>query len=218
VGEAARELAQSGKYNVRLAAIGILATDYPHLLLPHAAAWSSRRNPLSVRLRVIEGYAALRPPDLAAFLERLVLADERVVVKVTALHLLREHAPDHLADVLVKMWPTERTTVIRRIAMEMLFQVDRERAMRFILSHGLTSTRAGVRVDACAILAAEPSVEITSVLLERLRKDHSQWVRIQALRSLASPGRGVAREELFQATESEIEEHVLAVRRELLGV
>lgn len=218
VGAAAQQLAESGRYNARLAAIAILAADYPHLLLPYAEVWSSRRNPLSIRIRVIEGYAAQRPPDLATFLERLVLANERVVVKMTALRLLAEHAPDALPDVLVKMWPGERTTVIRRIAMEMLFQVDRDRATQFILSHGLRSSRAGVRVAACAILAAEPSPAITSVLLERLRGDHSRWVRIQALRSLAAPGRGVPREELLRATESETEQEVLAVRREMLGI
>ncbi|HET8775790.1 MAG TPA: HEAT repeat domain-containing protein [Thermoanaerobaculia bacterium] len=219
VGEAALQLAESGNFNVRQIAIDILAADFPEVFLAHAAAWSSKseKNPLSIRLRVIEAYAALHPPELGRFLERFLGGDERVAVKITALHLLAAHAQERLVDAITTMWPSERTTVIPRLGMELLFQADRRRAIQFILAHGIPSPRAGLRVGACAVLAAADAPEVTEALLDRLRKDHMRWVRIQALRSLASPGHSVSRAELLTATESETEEEVLAVRRELLG-
>jgi hypothetical protein len=77
---------------------------------------------------------------------------------------------------------------------------------------------ADPRVAVSAVLATDTSSEVTDTLLGMLQNDNSKWVRLQALRSLCSPGRRVAKDKVVRATEAESDADVLALRWELLAV
>ena len=107
--------------------------------------------------------------------------------------------------------------MVKRHALELLLQVDREAAIELMLGEGIWENRVGTRMAVCTTLASVNREEATAALLERLRQDPSVWVRLQALRSLASPGRRLDRQRVSEAMQGEKDPDVLALRAQLLG-
>jgi len=138
------------------------------------------------------------------------------MIKITALKLMFRHYRAQYFEAVRRMWNQEPTVSVRRHALELLLQLDATAAADFAREHALNS-RLGLRSYACAILAGDRRDVATDALLDRLREDAAPDVRMQALRSLAVPGRGVPRETILGAMGNEREPSVLHARDALLG-
>ena len=219
IGSSLVELVSTASLPVRVAALEVIIADYRDLLEKHAPDWWKRKqsNPLSIRLLAIESFIANRPPDGPAHLRDLLLHQERTVMKVTALNLLRTHYRDAYFETIDGIWSENAATPARARALEYAMQIDAAKAMELALCHGVNGNRPGLRVTSCALLAGDARPIATDALLLRLRSDSSKWVRAQALRSLVSPGRKVQRDQIFSALGGERDETVLTLRRQLLG-
>ena len=198
-------------------AFRLLAADYPETAAKYAARWLGPGRPYDFRLEVARTYAARRPKDGLPLLEGLLVASQRVNVKIEVLGLVRAFYPDRLAGVVDSLWAEEPVPRVKRHAVELLLQVDRAAALALALGPGLEDRRTGTRVAMCAVLAAEPSPSVTQALLERLGKDPSRWVRLQALRGLLAPGRALDPEAVIQVMREEADPEILETKRSWLG-
>lgn len=200
-----------------IAALGILIEDYPEVIREHGQQWMTARYPYWVRIRTAQAYARLAAPDGLQEISQLLAARERVATKIDCLRLIADLYPDHIAEVVAQHLSREKTTRVKKFALELLQSIDRPRAVELMLNSGLRDIRVGTRVAVCSILSAAPSGDVTEALLWVLQYDDSKWVRLQALRSLCAPGRVVTREQIVHASASETDRNVLGIRRELLG-
>jgi hypothetical protein len=199
-------------------ALAVLAEDYPDLLARSAPDWLRQRRTMAFKVQLAQAYVRQRPPDGLDVLRSLFTPRQRPAHKRTLLDLAMQVYPESLPDFVRGIWPREPTTIVKRQALELLFQVDRELAIELMLAGTIRENRIGTRVAVCAILAAVHREEATVALLERLCNDPSRWVRLQCLRSLAAPGRALDRTRVVEATRREKDPDVLALRRQLLGV
>lgn len=200
-----------------LPALSLLVAEHPAELLARAPRWIGPGRHYAFRLAVARFYAERAPraalPHLLAMLGR----NQRVRVKLEVLGILRDHLPGDFAEVVAELWPEEPAPRVKRRALELLLQLDRDRAVALMLSEGVRAKRNGTRVAVCELLASVPEEAVTEALLERLRSDRSKWVRLHALRSLLTPGRGVAPERVVAASAGETDPEILAQRRSLTG-
>ena len=199
-------------------AFEVIASDYPHLVMQSAAQWARQRRSEQFKVQLAKAYVEQRPSDGAAFLRSLFTRRTRAAHKRGLLDLFRRHYPESFAEFVRDTWTGEPAALIKRHALELLLQVDRSLAVDLMLNHGVESNQHGTRVAVCSMLGAVAEEEVTAALLERLRLDPSKWVRLQALRSLAAPGRAVDRRQIQEAAQGERAEEVLALRHQLLGL
>lgn len=134
---------------------------------------------------------------------------ERVVVKRTALDLIRECFPEQVLATVHTLWNGNVVPNLAQYSLEVLAHVDPDSGLSVALHRGIAAKRIGVRVSSCAALSEMHSAPATNALLELLQNDDSMWVRIQALRSLCAPGRNVAREDILNASKEERSSRVL---------
>ena len=199
-------------------ALAVLAEDYPDLLARFAPEWLRQRRTRAFKVPLAEAYVRQRPADGMEILRSLFTPLQRPTHKRTLLALAMQVYPESFPDFVRGIWPREPTTIVKKQALELLLQVDREMAVELMLTEAIRENRIGTRVAACAILAAIHREESTAALLERLRNDPSRWVRLQCLRSLAAPGRALDRRQVVEATRGEKDPDVLTLRQQLLGV
>ena len=201
------------------AAFDVLSASFPDAVGPEEQKWIDRgqKQPAFLRVRRARDLVERRGKEAIPSIEELLDPKEHVSVKRAALDLIFETDPAHLPDVVARTWPREPTVLIKRHALDLVYRVDRERAVRLMLEHGLFDTRAGMRIVACKFLGTESSRQATQRLLERLQTDDSPWVRRQALRSLVSPGRAIEAKAIMHATQKEQDPIVLELRSQLLG-
>lgn len=199
-------------------ALTVLAEEYPDLLARFAPAWLRQRRMMAFKVQLAHNYVRQRPADGLDVLRSLFTPRQRPAHKRTLLDLAAQLYPESFPDFVRGLWPREPTTIVKRQALEMLLQVDRELAIDLMLTEAIRENRIGIRVAVCAILAAIHREEATAALLERLRSDPSRWVRLQCLRSLAAPGRALDRAQVVEATRGEKDPDVLTLRQQLLGV
>ncbi len=198
-------------------ALVVLAEDDPDLVAQSAARWIRLRRNHSFRLRLASAYGRQAPVDGVAFLRGLFTRQERAAHKRSLLDLFVERYPESFPDLVRDLWPREPAALVKRHALELLLRVDREAAVELMLKDGVRANRLGTRMAVCNILASIHREEATAALLERLRNDSSRWVRLQALRSLASPGRHLDRDQVTAALQGEKDPDVLALRAQILG-
>jgi len=201
-----------------LDALEVLSRDYPDAVRRHGPRWIGNlgRRTHQFKLHVAQAYAAQKPADGPEALRSLFLRS-RAVTKRGLLDLWFRFYPDALADFLREVWDREPVTLVKRHALELLLQVDREAAVELMLTQGIRDRRIGTRVAVCTILSAVRDERATEALLDRLRQDPSRYVRLQCLRSLAAPGRQVDRARLAEALAGEADPDVLTLRSQLLG-
>ena len=142
---------------------------------------------------------------------------ERVSTRREILKLIFDYYRDLYPSVVYQIWNNKHPPMIKKYSLELLWKIDRNSAIALILEKGLNDSRIGARIAACSILGVEKSEKITEILLELLRTDYSKWVRLQALRSLCSPGRNVAKADINKALETETDKDVTSLRKELIG-
>lgn len=210
------ELAGSKSLSCQSAAIEVLSQNHPEVLRANHERWTAKGVPLSVRARVVEAYVEDKPDNGSDFLIDILISPQRTMIKITALKLMFRHYRAQYFEAVRRMWNQEPTVSVRRHALELLLQLDATAAADFAREHALNS-RLGLRSYACAILAGDRRDVTTDALLDRLREDAAPDVRMQALRSLAVPGRGVPRETILGAMGNEREPSVLHARDTLLG-
>jgi hypothetical protein len=198
-------------------ALAVLAEDYPDLLARFAPEWLRQRRTRAFKVPLAQAYVRQRPADGMEILRSLFTPLQRPAHKRTLLALARQVYPESFPDFVRGLWPREPTTIVKKQALELLLQVDREMAVDLMLTGAIRENRIGTRVAVCAILAAIHREESTAALLERLRNDPSRWVRLQCLRSLAAPGRALDRRLVVEATRGEKDPDVLTLRQQLLG-
>jgi hypothetical protein len=199
-------------------ALTVLAEDYPEILSRFAPAWIRQRRTRSFKVALAQTYLRQRPAEGLDILRSLFTPLQRPSHKRALLSLAVQVYPESFPDFVRDIWPREPTTIVKKQALELLLQVDRELAIELLLTGAIRENRIGTRVAACAILAAVHREESTAALLERLRNDPSRWVRLQCLRSLAAPGRALDRRQVVEATQGEKDPDVLTLRQQLLGV
>jgi HEAT repeat protein len=199
-------------------ALAVLTADYPDLVTRFAPAWLRQHRQVGFKVPLARAYLQHRPPDGLDILRRLFTASQRPVHKRILLDIAAQVYPESFPDFVLDIWPREPTTIIKRHALELLLQIDRELAIELMLTRAVRENRIGIRVAVCAILAAVHRGEATAALLERLQSDPARWVRLQCLRSLAAPGRGLDRGQVAEATQDEKDPDVLALRSQLLGL
>lgn len=203
---------------LELQAVDILSDDYPDLLSAHAPAWMRQHRSHRFKIHLAQTYVRQRPPDGEALLRSLLLARwQRVAHKLNLLDIFTQEYRESFRDLVRELWPREPANMVKRHALELLLQVDREAAIELMLGEGIWENRVGTRMAVCTTLASVNRDEATAALLERLRQDPSVWVRLQALRSLASPGRLLDRQRVSEAMQGEKDPDVLALRAQLLG-
>jgi HEAT repeat protein len=198
-------------------ALAVLAEDDPDLVARSAAQWIRLRRSPSFRLRLASAYGSQAPADGVAFLRGLFTRQERAAHKRSLLNLFVDRYPESFPDLVRDLWPREPAALVKRHALELLLRVDREAAIELMLTDGVRANRLGTRMAVCNILASIYREEATAALLERLRNDPSRWVRLQALRSLASPGRHLDRQQVTAALQGEKDPDVLALHTQILG-
>ncbi|HEX3126599.1 MAG TPA: HEAT repeat domain-containing protein [Thermoanaerobaculia bacterium] len=199
-------------------ALAVLAEDYLEVLSRFAPGWLRQRRTRAFKVMLAQAYVRQRPEDGIEILRSLFTPLQRPAHKHTLLDLVVQVYPESFPDFVRGIWPREPTTIIKKQALELLLQVDREMAIELMLTSAIRENRIGTRVAVCAILAAVHREEATAALLERLRNDPSRWVRLQCLRSLAAPGRALDRAQVVEATRGEKDPDVLTLRQQLLGV
>lgn len=199
-------------------ALAVLAEDYPDVLARFAPDWFRQRRTRAFKVMLAQAYVRQHPADGMEILRSLFTPLQRPAHKRTLLDLTVQFYPESFPELVRGIWPREPTTIIKKQALELLLQVDREQAIELMLTEAIRENRIGTRVSVCAILAAIHREEATAALLERLRNDPSRWVRLQCLRSLAAPGRALDRRQVVEATRGEKDPDVLALRGQLLGV
>jgi hypothetical protein len=182
-----------------------------------AARWSRLPHNHLFRLRLASAYVRHAPADGMEFLRDLFNRRQRAVYKRNLLHLFADRYPESFPALVQDLWPREPTTLVKRHALELLLRLDRELAIEIMLTEGIRANRIGIRIAVCTILAAIRREEATAALLERLRNDPSRWVRLQALRSLAAPGRHLDAQQVTAALQGEKDPDVLALRSQILG-
>lgn len=201
-----------------LDALEVLAGDYPSTLLQHVPRWVGNlgRRHHQFKLKIIQAYVEHKPADGLDLLKAL-FARSRANTKRRLLDLFVRFYPESLADFLREAWDKEPVTLVKRHALELLLQVDRDSAIDLMLTKGVREKRIGTRVAVCTILATVRGDEATEALLERLRSDPSRFVRLQSLRSLFSPGREVDWRRVAGAMQGETDPGVLALKSQLAG-
>ncbi len=203
---------------VALEALAVLAEDYLDEVVRLAPEWLKQRRTQAFKVPLARAYVSGRPDDGMEVLRALFTPRQRPAHKWVLLNLAIQHYPESFADFIREIWPREPTTIVKRQALELLLQVDRDLAVELILTQAIRENRIGTRVAVCGILAAIQREDATQALLERLANDPSRWVRLQCLRSLAAPGRALDRKQVAEATKGERDPDVLELRRQLLGV
>ncbi|MFI5386989.1 MAG: NACHT domain-containing protein [Fimbriimonadales bacterium] len=202
-------------------ALEIVANDFPNIVAETAPRWLQQRGLQQrshvFRLQVAKAFVRRRPAGGGSFLRALYTRRQRATIKRGLLDLCHSFYPEEFGTFVREIWNQEPATLIKRHALELLLQVDKELAIELMLGRGVRENRVGTRVAVCMILASINEAAACAALLERLRDDPSRWVRIQALRSLVSPGRAFDRRLILEATLAEKDPGVLAVRMQLLG-
>lgn len=200
-------------------ALDILKQEYPEAIKEHGPQWIIAKNiPYKSRLSIARAYAEIEGDRSINNLSQLLAIKERVVVRRTALDLIRKHCPNCIARSIMRLW--EEGVIppaLVQESLEMLLRIDKKSAMSLILKRGLSSPRTGMRFSVCRVLGQINSSVSTQALLNILRKDHIVAIRKQALCSLCAPGRDVSKSEIISATEKEHDRNVLKLRLELLG-
>ncbi len=204
---------------LELQALEVLSEDYPELLSARAPVWMSQHRSHGFKVHLAQAYVRQHPPEGEEMLRSLLLARrQRVAHKLSLLDIFTREYRESFRDLVRELWPREPANMVKRHALELLLQVDREAAIELMLGEGIWENRVGTRMAVCTTLASVNREEATGALLERLRQDPSVWVRLQALRSLASPGRRLERQQVTEAMQGEKDPGVLALRAQLLGV
>lgn len=198
-------------------ALAVLAEDDSELVVQSAARWVRLRRGPQFRLQLASAYVRQGPANGVQFLRDLFNGRPRAAHKRSLLDLFAEQYPESFPGLVRDLWPREHVTLVHRHALELLLQVDREAAVELMLTEGLRANRAGTRIAVCMILSSIRREEATAALLERLQNDPSRWVRLQALRSLAAPGRRLDVRQVAAALQSEKDPDVLALRSQILG-
>jgi HEAT repeat protein len=204
--------------SIAIAAVKVLAADYPEAVRANGRSWMSRGRTHNLRIEVAKEYVKQSPPDGLQMLLDFLTPKERAVTRITILTLIHEHYPESFPQAVLELWDKEPTTLVKKRALEYLGQIDEDAALSLMLVRGLTDLHPGTRVAVCAILSANHSEAASIALLNALRQDNSKWVRLQALRSLCTPGRGVERPDIFKASEAELDADIISLRKELLGL
>jgi len=199
-------------------AFAVLTADHPELAVAHAAAWLGPGRPFSFRNGVASFLVAYAPETALPLLEGLLTRNQRVAIKLHVLELIATHAPERMAALVAERWADEPAIAVKRLALELLLQIDVAAARRLMLEHGVRARRNGTRVAVCALLGSLFHDDCTQALLVCLSGDRSRWVRLQALRSLCTPGRGVAPQAVVDAMVDEVDPELRAERQRLLGV
>jgi hypothetical protein len=207
----------SDSFRVATAALKVLTIDYPDTVLANACEWMKPGKPYPIRLAIVKEYARRVAPNGIEDITHFLSPKERAKTKIEVLSLIHDYYPSEYPRVVEDIWGNEPAPRVKRHALELLYNFDRERALRIALEQGIKDTRVGSRVAVTSILGADTSNYITSILLDMLRKDDSKWVRMQALRSLCSPGRSVDRTTILEASRLEVDKDIIAFRRELIG-
>lgn len=203
---------------LELQALEVLEEDYPELLAAHAPAWLRQHRSHNFKVQLAQTYVRQRPPDGEELLRSLLLARRhRVAHKLGLLDFFMLEYRESFPALVRDLWAREPASLVKRHALELLLQVDREAAIGLMLGEGVWENRVGTRIAVCTTLASVNREEATAALLERLRHDPSQWVRLQALRSLAAPGRKLDRQRVAEAMQEEKDPEVLSLRTQLLG-
>jgi HEAT repeat protein/energy-coupling factor transporter ATP-binding protein EcfA2 len=204
---------------IAIAAIDVLAADYPQSIVDNAKRWMQRGKSkhYSVRIRVAEEYGKIIAEDRLPDLITLLAPNERPAMKIPLLKLIHKYYPRSFSRVASQIWDAEPATVVKRYILELYREIDRNGALTLMLTRGIKDPNGGTRVAVCSILGSEDSAKATATLLYALRYDHSKWVRLQALRSLCSPGRKGSRADILAASAVDPDSDVRALRVELLG-
>jgi hypothetical protein len=211
------ELINDDRAHLEEEALAVLADDAPDLVARFAMRWMRLRRSHQFRLALAQAYVRQAPADGAEFLRAVFTRRQRAVHKRNLLELFAEHYPDAFPALVRDLWPREPASLLRRHALELLLRVDRDTAVEIMLAEGVRANRIGTRIAVCTILASVRREDVTAALLERLRNDPSRWVRLQALRSLAAPGRHLDNQQVTAALQAEKDAGVLALRAQILG-
>ena len=213
-------VAQAGASHGPLApeAFAVLAADHPEVAVAHGPAWLGPGRPFPFRNEVASFLVAQAPETALPLLEAMLTRNQRVAIKLHVLELIATHAPERLAPLVAERWADEPAIAVKRQALELLVQIDVVAARQLMLEHGVRARRNGTRVAVCALLGSLFHDDCTRALLVRLARDRSRWVRLQALRSLCTPGRGVAPQDVVDAMVDELDTELCAERQRLLGV
>lgn len=203
--------------SIALAAIKVIVADYPEAVCKNGRRWMSRGRTHTLRIEVAKEYMKQSPPDGLEVLLEFLIPKERVLTRLTILTLIHEHYPESLPTAVLELWDKEPTALVKKHALECLGQVDEQAARSLMLIRGMTDLNPGTRVAVCATLSADYSEVVTTALLNTLQHDNSKWVRLQALRSLCVPGRGIERLSILEASKAELDSDIIALRKELLG-
>jgi len=210
---------ESGKPSEAMSAIDVVFEDYPGLFAENASRWICKKGtPYQIRAAVAKSYGKLKTTDSLSVLMDILRRKDRVVMQRTALDLIRTLFPNYVKTAVQVLWEKGIVPGVAQYSLEMLTRGDQDSAISLLLDKGVNATRTGVRVAACAALSHVPTAKGTGALLELLAKDHSVWVRMQALRSLCIPGRAISRDEVIAASMNEKDLKVLQLRRDLLGL
>lgn len=200
-----------------IAALDVLSSDYPKAIINNAKNWMRKGRFYKIRTIVAKVYAKYYAPNKIDDMIILLAPIERVSTRREILKLIFDYYSDLYPSVVYQIWNSKNPPTIKKYSLELLWKIDRNSARALILGKGLNDSRIGTRVAACSILGVEKSEKITKILLGLLRTDYSKWVRLQALRSLCSPGRNVAKADINKALETETDKDVISLRKELIG-
>ncbi len=211
-----KNLAQNERRHTE-AVIEVLASDYPGVVAENAPQWSAKGRPHTFRIAVASVVAEYSPSSALPLLLDLLAPREKVSAKLKALKIIFRRFPDLYPGIVLEFWKGESVPITKRIALELLFQIDREAAVGLALK-SLSDPRNGTRVYMCALLASVFSLEATVGLLQVLESDESRWARLQAIRSLVVPGRTLTHEDLNHALKSEKDEEIMSEARQFLNV
>ena len=210
-------LIEEGAKRLETEALEVLAEDDLGLVAHYAARWIRLRRNHAFRLRLASIYVRQTPADGPEFLRGLFTRRQRAANKRGLLDLFAEQYPESFPALVRDLWPREPITLVKRHALELLLRVDLETAVALMLPEGIRANRIGTRIAVCTILASIRREEATAALLERLQNDPSRWVRLQALRSLAAPGRHLDGQRVAAALQGEKDPDVIALRGQILG-
>lgn len=198
-------------------ALKILSENFPNTLNEMAVHWLKAPVPYDIKIHAARTFVENTAPAGLEDLALLLVPRERVLVKIAVLGLISKHYKNDIKKIVEALWETEPSIGVKRKALEVLRGHDQEAALNLMLTKGIYSKKTGMRAAVCAMLAIENSAKTNSKLLEVLENDDSKWVRMQALKSLCSPGRDIDKNLIITATKLESNIDVLAVRKELLG-
>nr|VFJ70407.1 MAG: HEAT repeat-containing protein [Candidatus Kentron sp. FW] len=210
----------NGATTLAKACLDILQYDYPTRLLREGRNWMQRGRgiPYKTRLELTKAILAISPKANVDMLTHFFHPNERSTVKMQVLSLIQSRFPESLGHVVTDiLWERENAPMVKRYGCELLFNIDRERTINLLLIRGIHDSTGGTRVAACAILSADLEERTSIALLDRLANDHSRWVRLQALKSLCTPGRVIQTQTIIEAMQNESDADVLQCRKELIG-